>query len=124
MVIKSIIMGKCRRFITKVDNESMILTETQSQVFEDLQDYERLTYVKQLMEAKRESARSFRVKYAIGSEEHNRIVKAVDEKGVVAMIHQNGGNVISVELVSEDEARRQPNMKIRESFIKKFKYFK
>jgi hypothetical protein len=124
MIVKTIFMGKCRRVVAKLNNNSILLTETQSDVFHDLEEREKQNYVLKLMEVREKQKQyTFRVKYKIGDQLHNRIVHANDEKEAVGSIHANGGNIVSIEIVSEAEAKRQPHL-IKESFIKKFKNFK
>lgn len=119
-----IYMGNQKRYVVKDNNISLLLSPEQSQLFESLiNDKEKSNFIKTLNEAKR---KPFRVTFRIGEEEHKRVIRASDEKEAVASVHAQGGNVLSVELLSDQEAKRKPKSVIGEMFnsLQKFKNFK
>lgn len=125
MITRDIIMGGVRRYVVKDNNVNMLLSINESHVFEGLESIsEKTNFVKSLVESK---LKNFRVSFKVGEEMHKRVIKAVDEKDAVSAIHDMGGNVLGVEIVSDGEAKRKPKSVIGEmieSKLEKFKNFK
>lgn len=119
-----IYMGNQKRYVVKHNDISLLLSPKQSQLFESLiNDKEKSNFIKTLNEAKK---KPFRVTFRFGEEEHKRVIRAYDEKDAVMSIHAQGGNVLSIELLSDQEAKRRPKTVIGEMFnyLEKFKNFK
>lgn len=125
MITRDIIMGGVRRYVVKDNNVNMLLSINESRVFEGLETIsEKTNFVKSLVESK---LKNFRVSFKVGDEMHKRVIKAVDEKDAISAVHDMGGTVLGVEIVSDGETKGKPKSVIGEMIetkLEKFKNFK